>query len=503
MSRADNSNVALWRAISARATALAPTMQATEMASLVFAFSQMRFRDRDMMLRLAEATPAIQASFRAQDITYFLGAFARLDVKHRLVFNLFAREIARKLHDFTGAQLGELVYAYARLDMRHELLLEVLRKRILEVVKALKPLHLAMVASGFARLEVQDERFFTLIAAEICRKIHEFGGRPLAMVANAYARIGVRNRFLLEVLGDEVFRRRGQLQPQSVALALNAHARLQHANPVLFDYFAEDVPRHLKSYKLHSVCLVASAFARQRHAAPELFEKLGDFACRNAESLYPRAVASLVYSFASAECRHGVLFYNAPSHVLQNRAEYTTDELAMVAHAYGQFLMVHPPLFEAIAEQLPGRMLAPATASGPEAGDLEIPGFSAGEFREEPQIAGSLPRVASLVMILEAFGRVTIFDAEALGLLADALALRGGELELPLVVAATRALASLSFAHPGILELASRSLAESGDHLSEEAFGMLVRALQELGALGESPDRVALLERPDEAGRDA
>ena len=57
-----------------------------------------------------------------------MAAFARLDVEHRLVFNLMAREIARsvsfmelfarfdqsedpcrKLHDFNAAQLGELV----------------------------------------------------------------------------------------------------------------------------------------------------------------------------------------------------------------------------------------------------------------------------------------------------------------------------------------------------------------------------------------------------------
>eukprot|EP00971_Amphidinium_carterae_P081745 1617256-Amphidinium_carterae.2 len=30
-----------------------------------------------------------------EDICYFLGAFARLDVQHRLIFNLFAREVAR------------------------------------------------------------------------------------------------------------------------------------------------------------------------------------------------------------------------------------------------------------------------------------------------------------------------------------------------------------------------------------------------------------------------
>merc|ERR1711933_155140 len=117
------------------------------------------------------------------------------------------------------------------------------------------------------------------------------------------------------------------------------------ANTVLFDYFAQDVPRRLKTHTLHSVCLIASAFARQRRADEMLFEKLGDYACKNASMLYPRAVATLLLSFSEADVRHGVLFYNAPDHVVQNAASYSTDELSMIARAYGRLQMVHLPLF--------------------------------------------------------------------------------------------------------------------------------------------------------------
>ena len=126
-------NVGLWRAISARAVVVAPAMQPADMSAVLFAFARMRYRDREMMSRLAEATPAILGQFKAEDISRFLAAFARLDVQHKLVFNLFAREAARKLHDFSAAQLGELVYAYARLGLKHELLLDILKQRITEV----------------------------------------------------------------------------------------------------------------------------------------------------------------------------------------------------------------------------------------------------------------------------------------------------------------------------------------------------------------------------------
>uniref|UniRef100_A0A7S4Q8F3 RNA-editing substrate-binding complex 6 protein domain-containing protein n=1 Tax=Alexandrium monilatum TaxID=311494 RepID=A0A7S4Q8F3_9DINO len=489
--REQRSSVSLWRAMAARAVVVAPTMQPADMSTLLFAFARLRFRDRDMMSRLAEATPAILGQFQARDITYLLAAFARLDVQHKLIFNLFAREISRKLHDFTAAQLGELVYAYARLDLRHDLLLAVLKKRVVEVVKALKPWHLAMVANGFARLGVADERFFTVLAAEICRKISEFPGKPLALVANAYARLGVRNRFLLELLGDEAFRRRGELEPQAVALLLNAHARLQLANPVMYDYFAQDVPRRVKNYSLHSLCLVVSAFAKQRRADAALFEKAGDHVCANASALYPRAVATLLFSFSEVDIRHGVLFYHAPEHVAKHLTAYSTDELFMAARAYGCFQMVHLQLFDAITQALPTRVLAGARA----------PSLPAGEFEDDPEPLGleeKPPLISSLVGAFEAYARLNIYEASVVQLFCDAIVKRREELVLPLVVQAARSAAAFSFAHPGLIELAAGQLAQPGEDAPAEELEALARALEELGAGGRtSESRRLILENPE------
>lgn len=483
LARSGGTNVSTWRTIAARAIEVAPSMQPGDMSTLLFSFARVRLRDREMMMRVAECAPGTQGSFRAADISYFLGAFARLDVKHRLIFNLFAREVARKLHDFSAAQLGELVYSYARLDMRHDLLFDVLKKRILEVVKALGPLQLAMVANGFARLGISDERFFTLLAAEISRKVPDFGGRSLALVANAYARLGVRNWFLLEILGDEVFRKRNELEPQAVALALNAHARLMFQNPVLFDYFAEDVPRRMKSYNLHSLCLIASAFARQGRPAPKLFEKIGDAACKRAASLYPRAVASLVHAFAELDIRHGVFFFNAPSHVAQHQEAYSVDELAMIGRAYGHFLMVHQPLFDTICEALRQRLVAePVKVIAKGEGD--------------PKSAEAVCRVSSLVWLLEAFARVTIYEADVLNLLCDSLVQRASDLDPSLVVQALKAVAALSHAHPGLIALGSSCLERSSEELNTDELEMLMKALEDLGVLGNDPSATLLLERP-------
>mmetsp|Transcript_151901 Transcript_151901/g.487494 ORF Transcript_151901/g.487494 Transcript_151901/m.487494 type:complete len:579 (+) Transcript_151901:233-1969(+) len=508
-SREQRNSVSLWRAIAARSMQLAPSMQPTDMSIVLFAFARLRLRDRDMMMRLAEATPAILGQFRAVDITFFLAAFARLDVQHKVIFNLFAREIARKLHDFTAAQLGELVYAYARLGLKHELLLDILKKRVIEVVKALKPWHLAMVVNGFARLGVQDERFFTVLAAEICRRISEFPGRPLALVANAYARLGVRNRFLLEVLGDEAFRRRGELEPQAVALVLNAHAKLQISNPVLFDYFAQDVPRRIKSYSMHSLCLVSSAFARAGRAEPALFQKVGDSVCSQAPSLYPRAVATMLFAFSEVDIRHGVLFYNAPEHVREHLARYSVDELAMIARAYGRFQMVHLPLFDTITSAIPTRTLVDAAATPPlfesgsgdggALGDALGGVDSVGDEEAGRRAGASLPRVASLVWLMEAYARLTIFEAEILQLLCDAIVARRADLEPQMVVHALRAAAALSWAHDGLIALGADCLAEQSEDLTIEDLEQLAKSLHELGAAAderEAEDSIRLLERP-------
>eukprot|EP00933_Yihiella_yeosuensis_P038150 TRINITY_DN32102_c1_g1_i1.p1 TRINITY_DN32102_c1_g1~~TRINITY_DN32102_c1_g1_i1.p1 ORF type:complete len:554 (+),score=91.81 TRINITY_DN32102_c1_g1_i1:101-1762(+) len=497
--RENRTSVAFWRAMSARAMVVAPSMQPADMSMVLGAFAKLRFRDREMMNRIAEATPAVLGQFRAPDITYFLAAFARLDVQHRLVFNLFAREIARKLHDFNAAQLGELVYAYARLGLKHELLLDVLKKRVIEVVKALKPWHLAMVANGFARLDVVDERFFTILAAEICRKITEFEGKPLALVANAYAKMGVRNRFLLEVLGDEAFRRRGELEPQAVALVLNAHARLQMSNPVLFDYFAQDVPRRIKAHSLHSLCLVVSSFAKQRKADAAMFEKIGDYACTNATSLYPRAVATLLYSFSEVDIRHGTLFYNAPQHVDRHASMYSTDELCMVGRAYGRFQMAHTFLFSAISSELPKRLLA-APESAPEKGTAELTQQLSLEGQSESgqaAVKGShnLPKISSLVGLLEAYSRLLIYEEHTAQLLCDAIVARSSELVPTLVINVARACAALSFAHPGVIRIGALCMAEHGEDLAEDDLELLGRALEDLGILGSDDGRL-ILENP-------
>lgn len=491
------SNAGLWRALAARAIAVAPSMQPTDMSTVLSAFARMRYRDRVMMQRLAEATPSILSGFRAADITHFLAAFARLDVEHQLVFNLFARVIARKLHDFTAAQLGELVYAYSRLNMRHDLLFEVLKKRIIEVVRALQPWHLAMVVNGFSRLRVEDERFFTIVASEISRKIPEFPGRPLALVANAYAKLGVQNRFLLEVLGDEVFRRRGELEPQAVALTLNAYARLGMRHPVLFDYFAQDVPRHIKKHTMQSLSLVASAFARQRREEPELFEKIGNFVCENALSLYPRALATFLHSFSEVGVRHGLLFLKAPDHVTKHLEAYTVDELAMIARAYGRFVMVHLPLFDTIGRALQSRPLVPLL---PAAVATDMEDEEGLFFEDEPPKPESPdqapPQASSLVFVLEALARLTIYEAPVIATLCDALAARHAELTPRYVVKATRALSALSFAHQGLLEVGRACLTERGSELPIEELKLLTSALDALGGgVGDSDGEFVALQQ--------
>lgn len=516
-------SVGFWRAVSARAIDVAPSMQPADMSTILFAFATMRLRDREMMQRLAEASPPILGQFKADDITYFLAAFARLDVQSKLALNLMAREIARKLDDFSAAQLGELVYAYARLGVRHDLLMDVLKKRILEVVKALKPWHMAMVANGYARLQVADERFFTILAQEICRKIPDFNGKALAMVANAYARLSVRNQFLLEVLGDEAFRRRGELDAHASSLLLNSYARLRFSHPVLFDYVAQEAPRRIKTYSMQSMCLLASAFATHRRADEALFEKIGDHTCNNALSLYPRAVATILLSFADVDIRHGTLFFNAPQHVAKHVKEYTTDELAMVAKAYGTFQMVHLQLFDVITKALPVRQLSLPERDRPElfldAGDddaeLELgPKKSAGpgktfaaaaavptfDIREEAPEAGpeeQVPRVVSLLWLLEAYGRLTIFEAHILELLCDSICSRREELTPPLIVQAVRAAAALSFSHPGIVQLGISVVEQEGENMTFEELEIITRALEALGVVGDSKDTAAALaERP-------
>merc|ERR1712176_884732 len=95
----------------------------------------------------------------------------------------------------------------------------------------------------------------------------------------------------------------------------------------------------------------------------------------------------------------------------------------------------------------------------------------------------------------EAYGRVTIFKANVLQLLCDAIVLRRQELAPPLVVQAVHAAASLSYAHPGLIREAALCLEQYADDLVAEDAAKLTRALEILKADG---DMAGLLERPQE-----
>ncbi|CAE8734759.1 unnamed protein product, partial [Polarella glacialis] len=248
----------------------------------------------------------------------------------------------------------------------------------------------------------------------------------------------------------------------------------------------------------------------QRRADAVLFEKIGDYACGNAATLYPRAVATLLWSFSEVEIRHGVLFYNAPQHLAKSVAAYTTDELCMVGRAYGKFQMAHLPLFHALSAELPHRTLAvlgSAAAVGPGGSKEETEEerqqreddeeAALQDFRQEPGAVAvgpnkAQPKISSLVGLLEAYARLTIFEEATNRLLCDALVRRTEELAPSLVVKAARACAALSFAHPGIVRLAVICMTENGEELEDEELELLGRALEDLGALGDDGGRLLL-----------
>lgn len=306
---------------------------------------------------------------------------------------------------------------------------------------------------------------------------------------------------------------------------------------MLFDYIAQEAPRRIKTYSMQSVCMLASAFASQRRSDEALFEKIGNYSCNNATNLYPRAVATILFAFSEVEIRHGVLFFNAPQHVAKNVKAYTTDELAMVARAYGTFTMVHLPLFDTITQALPDRplvppgvddqQLLPTAAAGADGVDAEmdadlhpsglpgkaaraaaaVPTFDIREEVEPPSPEQQYPRAMSLVWLLEAYARLTIFEAPILELLCDSLCRRHEEVTAPLAVQALKAAAALSFSHPGLVQLGLSVVAKDGENMTFEELETITRALEELGVdTGEGGLDAAtlpLLERPSRDGAES
>merc|ERR1712094_159793 len=93
------------------------------------------------------------------------------------------------------------------------------------------------------------------------------------------------------------------------------------------------------------------------------------------------------------------------------------------------------------------------------------------------------PRVSSLVWFLEAFARLTIYQASVLERICDAVEARRHEVVPPLVVQAVRSIAALSYAHPGVMQMGTTCLLDNSDDLPMEELEALSQALEILGGI--------------------
>lgn len=81
-----------------------------------------------------------------------------------------------------------------------------------------------------------------------------------------------------------------------------------------------------------------------------MYDKIAEHVGRNSLKLYPRAIASMLYSYARAKHLHGALFYFSGKHIQLNLGNYTCDEVAMVLRSFSVLNVKNEELLDSFSK---------------------------------------------------------------------------------------------------------------------------------------------------------
>ena len=353
--RENKDDLSFWKSVVARANAIADQFQPYDISVIAYGLGRMRYRDKDLLTKLAARAIPSLSSMSLSDISHLLAGFARVDVRNDLLFDLASREIGKKINTCKSlVEISNIIFSFVSLNYEHPLLFSALGKRamfLLPFTQTCASSEICKLVESFARSEIQDDRLFALFSSEICRRIDQMSALGIAGIASAYAKRDLLNKsiFLTELLLDESFKRRSEFDAVSASLLLSAvvDAKAKSKISLIAEYFISDFCRRgVMKFDLVSISLLASALGKYHVNSAltsptadetKLFMSIGDRVASLSDQLDHQMIAMLVKAFADVGVRHGPFLFNIPNHVREMIGEMSLSEIGMVFKGYAYF----------------------------------------------------------------------------------------------------------------------------------------------------------------------
>uniref|UniRef100_A0A3B0N1R6 RNA-editing substrate-binding complex 6 protein domain-containing protein n=1 Tax=Theileria annulata TaxID=5874 RepID=A0A3B0N1R6_THEAN len=316
----------------------------------------MKYRDKNMLQLISARLIENIRQINSAQITSVLKAYSILNFRSDFLFRMMIPEISLKLDMMTVDQVSSIFYSYNNLGYYNKNLFQTIQSYLYSNVEKLTPYDLTLLLSGFCKnFKGFDEKFLTVLSFQFCKLLNSYDNKLFSLSVNSLSRLNFcKHKYLPSLIESEVYNRikssKEPLASRSLSLILNSLSKHYTSCTPLFTFLSQTVLNRLKEFDMHSVCLILSSFSRVTLSDAKTYDKIAEHVGRNSLKLYPRAIASMLYSYARANHLHGALFYFSGKHIQLNLGNYTCDEVSMALRAFSVLNVKNEELLDTFAK---------------------------------------------------------------------------------------------------------------------------------------------------------
>ncbi|XP_953977.1 uncharacterized protein TA05725 [Theileria annulata] len=316
----------------------------------------MKYRDKNMLQLISARLVENIRQINSAQITSVLKAYSILNFRSDFLFRMMIPEISLKLDMMTVDQVSSIFYSYNNLGYYNKNLFQTIQSYLYSNVEKLTPYDLTLLLSGFCKnFKGFDEKFLTVLSFQFCKLLNSYDNKLFSLSVNSLSRLNFcKHKYLPSLIESEVYNRvkssKEPLASRSLSLILNSLSKHYTSCTPLFTFLSQTVLKRLKEFDMHSVCLILSSFSRVTLSDAKTYDKIAEHVGRNSLKLYPRAISSMLYSYARANHLHGALFYFSGKHIQLNLGNYTCDEVSMALRAFSVLNVKNEELLDTFAK---------------------------------------------------------------------------------------------------------------------------------------------------------
>ncbi|UKJ88201.2 hypothetical protein MACJ_000645 [Theileria orientalis] len=358
LARSGQTSVELWRECTLRTIEYMDRLDLRGVCSILHSYGYMKYRDRSMLELMAGRLIESIRMINSAQIANVLRAYSILNFRSDFLFRLIIPEISLRMDMMNAGQVASIFYSYANLGYYNMNLFQSIQSYMYKNIEQVRPYDLTLLLNGHCKnLRAFDDRFLTVLSFQFCKLLDSYDNKLFSQSVNALSRLGFCNhKYLPSLIESEVYNRvkaaKEVLPSKSISLILNALSRHYESCTPMFTFLSQNVLKRIKEYDLHSLCLVLSAFSRVSLSDSKTYDKIAEYIGRNSLKLYPRAIASMLYSYARAKHLHGALFYFSGKHVVINLDKYSCDEMAMILRSFALLNVKNEDVMSAVSDHI-------------------------------------------------------------------------------------------------------------------------------------------------------